>query len=110
MNELNTPFNEGDIDEGILPAVKIMRKHGFETFESCEGGGEHAYAESTIFFYGNEFDCLRAYEICILHNLNVDYVGRIFQKEELNKGEVWNEPFNKIAFLRHPKTEDIFKP
>lgn len=110
MKKLNTPINENEIDKGILPAVKIMREHGFETFESCEGGDEHAYAESTIFFYGNEFDCLRAYEICVLYNLNVDYVGRIFQKEGLEIGTVWNKPFNKIAFLKHPETEDIFKP
>jgi hypothetical protein len=40
------------IDLGIVRAVKILRDAGFETFEACEGGGEHAYPEPTVRFDG----------------------------------------------------------
>jgi len=32
----------GKLDTGIRKAVEILRKHGIETFESCEGGLGHS--------------------------------------------------------------------
>ena len=42
-----------DIDEGIRGWVNLLRYHGIETCQSCQGGVGHAYPEPTIEFYGN---------------------------------------------------------
>jgi hypothetical protein len=84
VSYIPTPFSPmeggGDepIDPGILGWVNLLRFHGIETCQSCEGGIGHAYPEPTIEFYGNryigwwaasvammagEFDGLRAYSL-----------------------------------------------
>jgi hypothetical protein len=40
------------IDMGIVRAVRILRTAGIPTFESCEGGPGHAFAEPTVRFGG----------------------------------------------------------
>ena len=118
MNNLKTKIEISDIDEGIRPAVEILRKHGFETFESCESGKEHCFPEPTVRFFGDEFDCIRAYETCELNNLNVYEVKRVYRKIQLYEmpqekkelGEVWDKPFNEIVFIKHSKTGTIVRP
>lgn len=107
-----------DIDSLILPAVKILNEHGFETFESCQGGEGHCYSEPTVRFFGSEFDLLRAYEICQCYGLNVSEAKRVFIKEDIyrdNKsanvmpfGVAWGKPFNELTFVIHSKTGTIF--
>ena len=97
------------IDELILPVVEILNNHGFKTFESCQGGKDHAFFEPTVRFEGNEFDLIRAYEICQLYNLPVYEVRRVYRKTPVYKndntanvsqiGETWETPFNEITFL-----------
>lgn len=41
------------LDPGIRRAVEVLRAAGIETFESCEGGEGHAYAEPTVRFHGH---------------------------------------------------------
>jgi hypothetical protein len=69
------------IDPLILPAVEILNTHGFKTFESCQGGEGHCYAEPTVRFFGSDFDLIRAYEICQSYRLNVYEAKRVFIKE-----------------------------
>lgn len=53
-----------DLDPGIRDAVRILRRGGVETFESCQGGyghpenpgGKHAYAEPTVRWHGTSAD------------------------------------------------------
>jgi len=40
------------IDMGIVRAVRILRTAGIPTYESCEGGEGHVFAEPTIKFGG----------------------------------------------------------
>ena len=40
------------VDAGIVRAVRILRSAGIPTYESCEGGEGHAFAEPTIKFGG----------------------------------------------------------
>lgn len=97
------------IDERIRPAVEVLNKHGFKTFESCEGGEGHCFYEPTVRFEGTEFDLIRAYEICQLENLPVYEVKRVFRKSSIYKdnnsyntlpiGQVWEAPFNEITFI-----------
>lgn len=48
------------LDEAIAPAVHVLQKAGVETFESCQGGNGHAYAEPTIRFHGDRSEGFRA--------------------------------------------------
>lgn len=45
---------------GIVRAVRILRSAGLSTYESCEGGDGHAFAEPTIKFSGTPEDGWRA--------------------------------------------------
>lgn len=106
------------IDAGIFGAVKILNLHGFKTFESCEGGEGHCYSEPTIRFFGNEFDLIRAYEICQEYGLNVYEAKRVYIKEDVYEnnitehalpfGRAWGKPFNELVFLNHSKTGTIY--
>lgn len=98
-----------DIDPLILPAVKILNEHGFKTFESCQGGEGHAFFEPTIRFEGDEFDIIRACEICRNYGLVVSEGRRIFRQVPIYKDEnspyavcigyALDKPFNEITFL-----------
>ncbi len=108
------------IDPLILPAVKILNNHGFETFESCQGGEGHCYHEPTVRFFGDEFSLIRAYETCRCYGLNVSAAKRVFMKVDVYKNNIsanempfgiaWGEPFNEITFVIHSKTGTIFLP
>lgn len=114
MNEI-----EG-LDEGIRAAVEILNNHGFKTFESCQGGEGHCYAEPTVRFFGSDFDLIRAFEICQCYGLNVLEAKRIYRKEDVYKlnvtvnslpfGSAWSSPFNEITFVTHLTTGTIFLP
>jgi hypothetical protein len=108
------------VDNGIRPAVEILNRHGFKTFESCEGGNDHAFADAVVRFEGNEFDLLRAYEICECYRLCVNECKRVYRKidvykkdnisDEISIGKSWDKPFNEIIFLKHSETGTIFLP
>lgn len=108
------------LDVGIAPAVRILLNHGFKTFESCEGGEGHAFHDPIIRFFGSEFDLIRAFEICEAHKLNIYEARRVFRKGDIydhNRtkkampiGIAWENPFNEIIFLIHPRTGTIFLP
>jgi hypothetical protein len=110
------------IDDGILPAVELLNRYGFKTFESCQGGEGHCFQNPTVRFYGNEFDLIKAYELCSLQKMNVFEAKRVFRKvnfypRDSNGNEIvcisndylWDEPFNEIEFLIHSKTGTIFR-
>ena len=104
------------IDAGILPAVEILNKHGFETFESCQGGEGHSFPEPTVRFLGSEFDLIRAYEICECYGLTVLAAKRVYKKADVyisktkHIGFAWEKPFNEITFVIHSKTGTISLP
>jgi hypothetical protein len=41
------------LEKGIEQEVITLLNAGIKTFESCEGGSNHAYAEPTIRFHGD---------------------------------------------------------
>lgn len=98
-----------NIDALILPAVEILNEYGFKTFESCQGGNGHAFLEPTVRFEGNEFDLIRACEICACNGLAISEGRRIFRRTPVYKddntpnvhqiGETWDTPFNEITFV-----------
>ena len=97
-----------NIDTKILPIVQILNEHGFKTFESCEGGEGHAFLEPTIRFEGDEFDIIKACQVCELYGFVVSEGRRIFRKAPIYKddnspnavliGYALDKPFNEITF------------
>ncbi len=51
---------EPPLDPGIEQAVLALVNAGVETFESCQGGPGHAYAEPTVRFHGDRFAGIEA--------------------------------------------------
>jgi len=61
------------LDPGIGEWVNILRSHGVETFESCEGGDGHAYLEPTIAFgtHASPEEGWHALSVALCHGLPV---------------------------------------
>ena len=51
---------DSPLDPGIAPYVHALAADGIETFESCEGGPDHAYPEPTVRFHGDRGEGFRA--------------------------------------------------
>jgi hypothetical protein len=49
-----------ELDPGIRAAVELLDQAGIETFESCQGGQNHAYPEPTVAFAGSRCEGWRA--------------------------------------------------
>jgi hypothetical protein len=64
------------LDAGISEFVRVLREHGIETFESCEGGKGHAFLEPTIRLYGQHEEGFRALAVALEHGLPVDSLRR----------------------------------
>lgn len=69
---------DSPLDQGIENAVKILRACGVETYESCEGGISHAFAEPTVRFHGDQFEGFRAFTIAMQNGLDVKNLRRIW--------------------------------
>lgn len=63
-----------DLDPGIRFAVRTLRAAGVETFESCEGGEGHAYAEPTVRFRGQQSAGWRALTAVMEYGLPVSAI------------------------------------
>lgn len=110
------------VDPGIHPAVEILNSHGFETYESCQGGEGHSSPDPFVSFYGDEHDLIKAFEICHAYGLNAGEAQRVFWKEDVYKkmgenkendspiGKAISKPFNRIIFAIHVQTGTIFLP
>lgn len=94
-----------NLDNGISAVVIFLNRHGIKTFESCEGGDGHAFAEPTVRFFGDEFD------LCELNGFLVSEAHRVYRKApyydetDLNNikqgvGLIYDKPFNELVFLR----------
>ena len=70
---LQTRDIEG-LDPYILPVVEILRKHGVETYESCQGGSGHTYLEPGVRFHsGFGFgEAMRTLGIALIHGMPVN--------------------------------------
>jgi hypothetical protein len=48
------------LDPGVRRYVDVLDAAGVETYESCEGGEGHSYAEPAVRFYGERGQGFRA--------------------------------------------------
>ena len=60
-----TGMPEMPLDAGIRPYVEALQTSSVETFESCEGGEDHAFLEPTIRFFGNTGEGFRALGVAL---------------------------------------------
>lgn len=73
---------EPPLDAGIRRAVELLVAAGIETYESCEGGIGHAYAEPTVRFHGDRSEGFRALAVAQQHDLPVSAIRRFWSIED----------------------------
>src|SRR5438093_3206691 len=66
------------LDRWISYAVKVLRDAGVETYESCQGGKGHAFAEATVRFHGGPAEGFRAFAVAIQFGLPVYALRRFW--------------------------------
>jgi hypothetical protein len=78
---------EPPLDPGIKTYVVLLREHGVETFESCQGGERHAFPEPTVCFSGERAEGFRALAVALQHDLPVASLRRtwrIYDREPMD--------------------------
>lgn len=73
---LPEPESRSPLDEGIRLYVETLHAAGIETYESCEGGDGHCFAEPTIRFAGDRSEGFRALTIARQHDFPVLAIRR----------------------------------
>lgn len=86
------------LDGGIAKAVHTLRSRGIETYESCEGGPGHVFAEPTVRFSGQHSEGYRAAAIALELGLPIYAVKRVWTVDDGElTGPVWEMVFrNKL--------------
>ncbi len=77
MSEVQREYSP-PLDAGIARAVEVLNAAGIETYESCQGGPGHAYAEPAVRFYGDKSEGFRALDVALKHGLPVQSVRRFW--------------------------------
>jgi hypothetical protein len=75
------------LDPGIRRMVTVLHAEGVETFESCEGGEGHGFAESTVRFYGEPGEGFRALAVAVQRGLPVRELRRYWQVNRAGEPE-----------------------
>lgn len=70
------------LDPGVARYVDVLDAAGIETYESCEGGEGHSYAEPAMRFYGERGQGFRALAIALQHGFPVRALRRIWTVDE----------------------------
>lgn len=79
------------LDKGIKEAVLVLREHGVETIESCEGGNGHAFTEPTVRFCGGKAEGYRALSVALQYGLRVVELRRVWPVLDLEPTGPWWE-------------------
>lgn len=95
------PNYSPQLDPGIRAYVEALNAGGVETFESCQGGHGHTYAEPTIRFSGDRAVGFRALAVAYTTGLPVAELRRtwpIIDGEPT--GPYWELTFSRPATSR----------
>jgi hypothetical protein len=84
------------LDPGVADYVRVLREHGVETFESCEGTEGHSYPEPVVRFSGKQGEGFRALAVAVEHGFPVDCLRRFW---DLHDGEPCG-PYWELSFHR----------
>ncbi len=96
--EAHAPACDLPLDPGIRRAVLILRREGIETFESCDGGAGHAFAEPTIKFHGNAWAGYKAFAVAMENGLPAARIQYVWHEVD---GQLQG-PWWEIVFSRPP--------
>lgn len=84
------------LDQGIARGVEILVGAGIETYESCEGGEGHSYAEPTIRFHGDRAKGFHALSVALEHGLPVSAIRRCWNViDNEPTGPTWEIVFSE---------------
>jgi len=104
------PSGSVDFDPGIRDIVDALRSEGVETFESCQGGPGHAFAEPTVRFHGDSQEGFRALASALRSGLPVAELRRFWQVVDGEpSGPHWEMTFHHNA-TRHTATPVLTTP
>lgn len=79
------------LDVGFASYVRELAEAGVETFESCEEGNGHAYAEAPIRLHGGRAEAFRALAEAIRRGLPVSDLRRVWPVVDGEPtGPYWN--------------------
>lgn len=91
------------LDPGIRPYVEALMDQGVETFESCESGEGHCFAEPTIRFHGQREEGFRALAAALEVGLPVAAIRRVWRIIDGEPtGPDWEMTFWRAAPVEHP--------
>lgn len=92
------------LDLGIKQYVEALHAAGIETYESCEGGEGHAFAEPTIRFHGDRHEGFRALAIASSYGFPVDSIRRTWPIVDGEPtGPCWEMTFYKESESTSPQ-------
>ncbi len=91
------------LDPGVAHYVDLLDAAGIETFESCEGGKGHSYAEPAVRFYGARGEGFRSLAVALQHGFPVRAVRRTRTVDEDGHP---HGPYWEIAFW----SDSIYRP
>jgi hypothetical protein len=97
------------LDPGIQRFVDILREHGVETCQSCQGGEGHCYDWPTIDFVGGDGAGWHALGVCLDFGLPVMSLRREWSVSPSGVSEtVWQLVFrhDAIWWAEHCKSSD----
>lgn len=71
------------LDPGIRRFVQLLRQHGVETFQSCDGAHPDAsYREAIVEFHGNQYEGFRALAAALMYALPVRRLERFWSVQD----------------------------
>lgn len=91
-----------DLDADIRRTVQVMREGGVETFESCQGGDGHSYAEPSVRFHGSEGAGWHALQVILDHGLPVRSLSRIWTFDSTYNA-IPHGPYWQVTFFASTK-------
>jgi hypothetical protein len=87
------------LDPGIARYVDVLDAAGIETYESCEGGEGHSYAEPAVRFFGVQGEGFHALAVAVQHGFPVRAIRRLWTVDENGHphGPYWEIAFWRVA-------------
>jgi hypothetical protein len=86
------------LDPGIREAVLILRGHGVETFQSCDGSPGHSFPAPTVQFHGGPGAGWHALSVALEHDLKPAALRRVWDVLDRNEptGPHWELTFAPV--------------
>jgi hypothetical protein len=84
------------LDSGIRSYVLALQEGGVETFESCQGGEGHPFAEPTVRFFGPVAAGFKAFGVACERGLPVAALKLVYP---VNENKLLTGPWWEMTFV-----------